>query len=939
MPQWSTDAEWIQVALHNTSSPSFVGVTRYPFGHILSPLARAAAARLRHSVDASVSGRLATSARQDLAGLLLNRLCTLCAAPLYDGFVDSSATYRDFVLRMQSGGLIDLFQEKPVLLRLVACLTRQWLNTSREFLLRLDADLPRMQHDLLRRDRDLQVIHLHGVDSDVHRGGRSVLRLEFADGSRVVYKPRNLELDAAWRGVIERLNHDAPLLLRAAAVASMGDYGWAEFIEHRPCDSERDCREFYCRAGAWLALLHCFGASDIHHENVIAAGSHPVPIDVETLLQGAVIRSTSPGSQAYEAAREMIARSVASVGMLPSYASTANGVRTAGGIASEWPTGKALMWQDMNADTMRPCVRSGAVPIPTNLPLLRPDRHIGLAGHVEDFVEGFRTYAAYLRDVGPRLFDGFAELDVRTVPRPTQFYSMLLQRLRDDRLMDDGVLWSSQADFVSRLSDPETASEETWSRQRSERRALLELNVPMFTSKTDGVRCGRDRLRSLSDREIAWQVEIIRQTSPDATAPTSDRPSGSWALIDHDQALPQSAFAREAAAVAEQIADHAVRECGGAAWVGVGWLPDIDASQLAVLGHDFYNGTCGIATFLAAYSAVTGDDRFAELASAALAHVRAEIGGPIAAHVARVMGIGGATGLGSIVYGLTCVSRLSADDGLLDDALRAARLMSDDLIATDVQLDVIGGSAGAILSLLCLHRETGEHEVLQRAVACGTHLLTQERRGPLGRRSWPSGNNSQVLNGISHGASGYAYAMSALAEAAHREDFAAAAAECLDVERYNFDGDRSDWLDPGLSEPHWRSQWCHGAVGIGLARLGIAEMGAPEMRGTVHTDIEAALRGASLAWPGHTDTLCCGALGSVELLRQASTTLGRDDLRQLASRRLSAVLRRKSVSGDYRWNAQVASRFNVGLFRGLAGIGYTCLREVDDSCPNVLIWA
>lgn len=116
-------------------------------------------------------------------------------------------------------------------------------------------------------------------------------------------------------------------------------------------------------------------------------------------------------------------------------------------------------------------------------------------------------------------------------------------------------------------------------------------------------------------------------------------------------------------------------------------------------------------------------------------------------------------------------------------------------------------------------------------------------------------------------------------------------------------------------------------------------MGAPEMRGTVHTDIEAALRGASLAWPGHTDTLCCGALGSVELLRQASTTLGRDDLRQLASRRLSAVLRRKSVSGDYRWNAQVASRFNVGLFRGLAGIGYTCLREVDDSCPNVLIWA
>ena len=28
----------------------------------------------------------------------------------------------------------------------------------------------------------------------------------------------------------------------------------------------------------------------------------------------------------------------------------------------------------------------------------------------------------------------------------------------------------------------------------------------------------------------------------------------------------------------------------------------------------------------------------------------------------------------------------------------------------------------------------------------------------------------------------------------------------------------------------------------------------------------------------------------------------------------------------------------LGLFRGLAGVGYTLLRQVDDSLPNVLIW-
>jgi lantibiotic modifying enzyme len=28
----------------------------------------------------------------------------------------------------------------------------------------------------------------------------------------------------------------------------------------------------------------------------------------------------------------------------------------------------------------------------------------------------------------------------------------------------------------------------------------------------------------------------------------------------------------------------------------------------------------------------------------------------------------------------------------------------------------------------------------------------------------------------------------------------------------------------------------------------------------------------------------------------------------------------------------------LGLFRGLAGVGYTALRRVDASLPNVLIW-
>jgi lantibiotic modifying enzyme len=103
------------------------------------------------------------------------------------------------------------------------------------------------------------------------------------------------------------------------------------------------------------------------------------------------------------------------------------------------------------------------------------------------------------------------------------------------------------------------------------------------------------------------------------------------------------------------------------------------------------------------------------------------------------------------------------------------------------------------------------------------------------------------------------------------------------------------------------------------------------------TDIRNAVAGAERGWPARLDTLCCGTLGSVEFFCEAASALERSDLRDLASRRLMAVLERAAATGDYRWNSG-KRQFNLGLFRGLAGVGYTLLRQVDAALPNVIIW-
>ena len=300
--------------------------------------------------------------------------------------------------------------------------------------------------------------------------------------------------------------------------------------------------------------------------------------------------------------------------------------------------------------------------------------------------------------------------------------------------------------------------------------------------------------------------------------------------------------------------------------------------------------------------------------------------------MARALGLGGGTGLGSIVYALTVLAKLLDDDSVLADAHAVAALITDDVIAADKQLDVIGGSAGGILGLLRLYRDTQAADALRRAVKCGEHLMAQSRLGPEGRRSWVGqGFGTRPLNGMSHGAAGFAYALASLAKAAGREDFAQAAEECVAFEDSNYDSERHNWPDLRGGEPSWPCQWCHGAAGIGLARAA-----------TRQTRRDGCAAGGRYRQRGRRRRAKLARRSRYALLRHARQyrilVRGRRrarpaDLRELAAQRLAAVLQTAAASGDFRWNSG-KRQFNLGLFRGLAGVGYTALRQVDARCPT-----
>lgn len=207
-----------------------------------------------------------------------------------------------------------LGEEYTVLAQQLGAACERWTRALSELFAALTADFAQvaglLQPALLRP----RLVGLKGGLSAPHRGGRGVFHLTFQEAARpaavpalarVVYKPRSLAVDAQFQQLLEACNHAAargalslrglryaapPLLgeqfprFRTLRSVDCGDHGWVEFITAEPCASEQEVARFYARQGGFLALLHVLDGADLHHENIIAHGEHPMLVDLEMLF-------------------------------------------------------------------------------------------------------------------------------------------------------------------------------------------------------------------------------------------------------------------------------------------------------------------------------------------------------------------------------------------------------------------------------------------------------------------------------------------------------------------------------------------------------------------------------------------------------------------------------------------------------------------------------
>jgi type 2 lantibiotic biosynthesis protein LanM len=346
-------------------------------------------------------------------------------------------------------------------------------------------------------------------------------------------------------------------------------------------------------------------------------------------------------------------------------------------------------------------------------------------------------------------------------------------------------------------------------------------------------------------------------------------------------------------------------------------VPETGRFQLMPLGDGLYDGNCGIALFFAALAKVRGKTRYRDLALQAIQPVTWE------------GGIGGGTGLGSMIYSFARISEWLAVPQLAEQARQMASRIAPEAIAADRKFDIIGGVAGAILGLLALTEPP-----LPTLLACAQHLLNHCQE-VYAERSL----HSQGAIGFSHGAAGIAYVLLRLYGVTQDKVYLEMARKTIAYEDRAFSLAAGNWREvtPIDQSPVFWSTWCHGAPGIALRRLGGLAIDASER---VLIDLEIALKTTRNEGLQAIDPPCCGNLGRAEVMLVAAEKLQDPQWEQASQALVARVVQRARQTGHYQLFGELPiDVFIPTFFQGAAGVGYQLLRSaVGQHLPSVLLW-
>ncbi|WP_426756620.1 type 2 lanthipeptide synthetase LanM family protein [Myxococcus sp. Y35] len=768
---------------------------------------------------------------------------------------------------------------------------------------------------------------------DTHLGGQAVARLELADGT-VMYKPRPVQVDVALEGLLAEVLAGAPAAerIRVPAVLARDGYGWAEFVEHRYCDGDAELACFYRNLGHWLAVMRLVGGTDLHSENIVAAGPVPIVVDAESLFCPDPAVPASGRGQAVDTAAELIRRTVLRTGILPiradGLALAGLDISAAGSLPGQQPRIPVPTIVEGGTSAARLGMAQVERPPTKNHPSPKPV----LALYWDQVVAGFRDLTAAMQRRGAgvdALLRPFTGCVVRRIRRPTQAYAEIIRMLwHPASLHDEAAAIARGQDILRRNAESAPGAPTEPALIDGEVRDMLAGDVPVFTVTVDAALIQQQladwRSADFPLEEMTIQGALVSAYLNERAPP----PRQQLPPNPHREQLDRRRRAM-AASLLERLRDNAIRGADGS----VTWVSPILAEHgwaIRPLAADVYSGQGGLAICLAEYlheraqgrvDAVDGLDALYEGTLAVLRATEDRV---------PTKKVGAFLGLASQVWTWSALYELQGEPWMLERARARADLLAERTFDDDKLLDILDGVSGVVVPMLNLASLTREERWLEVAARAGRRLVATVTRDAAGAR-WATSMFPESIGGFAHGATGMGWALARLALSAagsetERRAWLDLAHAAFDFEETLFQRDAGNWRDArsgvGL---RFLTNWCHGSTGIGLAACDLhARTGAPRYLDVARRAAAAGLR-EGFGW---SHTLCHGDLGLWELLerwRRIDPEAVRADRDGWDAAILSGLEERGPVGG---WSRDA---FTPGLMPGIGGILHLLMEMHPDS--------
>lgn len=857
---------------------------------------------------------------------------------------------------------LQLLNKYPILKSQLAIVLNEFYQVYTELVLRLQQDHQDILVHFLHQDEHYRLQAIYGA-GDRHRQGREVMLLEFGKKSKkiiVVYKPRSLAIDNAFQNFIDWFNQKTShLQLLKFKIIDKKDYGWCEYITYRSCKNTQELQHYYYRLGIWLMLTYMLLGYDVHSENLIAHGSYPFVVDFECLFRPFI--AFKPTSH------DQVSRYfVNETAFLPEkilYDKKHKGFDTSslGGEGKEQSFYRDIIWVDVGKDTMCARRRRFTIPAAKNQPRLL-NKSVDYLTYEPFFTQGFSDTYRLMLSLRSELLGkksplrSFKNIGVRVVIRSTEDYNQLLYESWHPKYL---LKQTDRHDHFAQL-EKETERFPTYHQfLDAEYADLNQNNIPFFAGNTSGktlvdsrgrplavkvIQSGYDAVLTclnhyLNEKDLALQQILIKNSFDAARLNKISENLSATPLFIPKTALSFSNLQTKALSIAkrelDKLAALSVIKDNLISWPLV-TLKGPEVFVASFTDTSLYEGIAGISLSFALGAEIFQNSSYRHIAKRCLADLQTTV---IEENPKEWESIGAFDGIGGILYTLNQLHKIWHIKNLKPVIYRIIENLPQ-LIAQDKSLDIISGSAGCLVCLLRLQGLVPKSLLMPLIKNCVDHILQHypnPSEFPHKGFSLPA---SKPLLGFSHGVAGIAWALHQSHLVAPREDVKHWIEAALAYEREQFNKTYANWPDfrknsekERTSDPGFMTAWCHGAAGIGLARLELMQQW-PEQQ--LHEEVAIALQ--TTARTGFSDewSLCHGSLGNLELFFTASQYLNDPTLTLHYHRLATAVL--DQLENHPIHFGPLPQEALPGLMCGCAGIIYQLLRiAYPDKVPSVLL--